>query len=458
MELSPQVEAAPQANLARRAIDFLSDYRVGRTIVAALALTGATAGFAEYSSGASAETHIAASAPKTIESAADLPPGVELLIPGEKIFPGAKIYESSSKSANSAEASDVAKGKITILAYMNANGVPKKEITYPKCWWSEKGGLNSGTTIYTPGHPTLKEARFYPDSRPTLVCDVSRSVSPTGYEKAGNHGPNGTIIDNCGNYFIPFGKPPEHVTYVKTPEVILVKNFKEKMDIRVKATASAICYNQFGEVEAKASATGEASEEVTDWGYIKSGEGKGNDAVKLYDNEFGELKATAKASVHCSDDIIVIEEQLPTTTTTRPATTTTTTTRPATTTTTTRPATTTTTTTRPATTTTTTRPEYAPYVSAPANVEPVDEGATFVDCESAYSIPASDGVKLTATIQEGSVTTPKYNNSVGEFCETITAPDYIPNPDRDTVTITAIDEVNHLTSSANFYFAVREHN
>ncbi len=580
MESSQQLQAMPQEEASRSIFDSVREASITARrlfVGCTLAASGIGIGLGEASTGAGAATQVTAvtAGAKPITSAEKLPKGVTLNFPGSE-----KVYESTSESHSTVTASDVAKGKITILSYLNANGVPKKEITTTNCFWTP-GGWNSGDTIHSPEHPTLGQVKFFKDDRPTLVC--RDSASPTGWEKAGNHGPNGTVIDNCGNYFIPFGKPPEHITYITTP-VILEKSFKDKMDISVKATALAIGRDQFHKICGEASATAKASEEVTVEGYLKSGEGKGNEAVKEYDSVTGELQVEAKAHVDCGDTIIVIEEQTPTTTTRpKPTTTTTipkrvttTTTRPPTTTTTTIPTrkaevsvvkktknpdnefihtpsgtfrfkevcqdgkrivkheviyddkdgrlvqplgecnvgsiadvteltplhqnrqewtsvtkptqfkvvgpngdifyftdreiqkkkhpVTTTTTTVPETTTTTsttttTIPEYAPYVSAPANVETVDEGATFVDCESAYSIPVSDGVEfLPPTIQEGSVTTPEYNSSVSEFCETITAPDYIPNPDSDTVTITAIDKVNHLTSSADFYFAVREQN
>jgi hypothetical protein len=365
MELSQQSQAMPQEEASRSflhsARNFMSEIynNVGarRAFAAGVLLAGSGFGFAEASTSAGAETQVAAvtAGAKPITSADKLPNGVTLNFPGSE-----KVYASTSESHSTVTASDVAKGKITILSYLNANGVPKKEITTANCFWSENGGWNTARTIYSPGHPTEKQVDWYKDNRPTYVCKTD--ASPSGWEKAGNHGPHGTIIDNCGNYFIPFGKPPEHVTIVNTP-VILEKQFSDKIDISVKATALAIGRDQFGKICGEASASADASEEVTVDGYLKSGEGSGNDAVKEYDSVTHELRVEAKAHVDCGDTIIIVEEQTPTTTT-RPATTTTT--RPATTTTT-RPATTTTT--RPATTTTTIPPIRKAEVSVVKTTE-----------------------------------------------------------------------------------------
>ena len=355
MEISPQLEVAPQVDIARNPFNFLGDYRVARAIVAGVSALGIGIGLAESATGAGAETHITTSAPEHIKSAADLPDGVTLKFPGSEI-----VYESTSESHSSVKASDVAKGKLTILSYLKANGVPKKEITYPNCFWSVRGGMNSGTTIYNPNHPKLSQVEFFKDDRPTLVC--KDSASPTGYEKAGNHGPNGTIVDNCGNYFIPFGKPPEHVTYVNTP-VILEKKFSDKMDISVKASALAIGRDASGRICGEAEATAKASEQVSVEGYLKSGEGTGNEAVEEFNSVTTELSAEASAHVNCGTTVIVIEKKTPTTTTMPKKHTTTTTTMPKkhTTTTTTmpkHPTTTTTTQPRPTTTTTTTQPVH----------------------------------------------------------------------------------------------------
>lgn len=236
--------------------------------------------------GASAEAADASnvSTPPAITSARELPPGMTL-------------FFSSSESHSRVSASSVATGAVTILSYIRAQGLPRKYVTPQNCFWSN-GGENTGETIYGPSHPTsVNQVAWFYDSRETYVCHVPRSLSPTGFAKAA-----------CGNFFIPSTKPPENV-HVINGKVIMVRNrANAKVTLNDSISVTAIGHDQFGNVCGEATASAQAHETVKLKQYVKSGEGRGNIAVRLYDRIIGKLGLKASAEVNCGTTEVVITQ------------------------------------------------------------------------------------------------------------------------------------------------------
>lgn len=273
--------------------DFIRNSRLGQIA------TGMAASVAFY--GVSADMAHAGevtSSPPPVTSAANLPSGLTLFVSG-----------AEGRSHVTARA--IADGSVTILSYERAKGLPKKYETQDRCYWTH-GGYNSGDTINGPFHPTrVNQVDWFYDPRWTYVCRVPKTVSPTGYAKAGNHGPNGTIVDNCGNDFQPGEKPPEHV-HIIPGKVLMVKDrAKASLNLHVAVSEEAIGYDQNGEICGVASAEASAHEKVRLRQYFKSGEGRGNVAVRFYDRLLGRLSVRASASVHCGTTVKVVNQPTP---------------------------------------------------------------------------------------------------------------------------------------------------
>ncbi len=276
--------AMPEQTLADR---FRSS-RIGRS-VAALALSVGLGGAGELAfadSSSAAETQ-----PQTTEVslASQLPNNVSLTFIG-------------SESHSSVSASDVADGKVTVLSYIRANGLPKEYVNHNRCFW-KSGVYNSGETINGPSHPTsANQVAWFYDSRDTYVCHVPKSLSPTGLAKAGNMGPNGQIVDDCGNFIMT--TPPKKVIRGK---VELVKSFAHaKLNIHAKAQAEAIGHDQNGQVCGTAEAEADAHLKVNVKQYLKH---KGAAAVRFYDKLLGKADAHAHAKVNCGASTTVITKE-----------------------------------------------------------------------------------------------------------------------------------------------------
>lgn len=227
----------------------------------------------------------AASADGAPVTAGELPSTVTLTIPGAENV-------DTAPGSGSATASDFANGRVTVLSYIRANGLPKKFIDKNRCFWAD-GGYNSGETINGPVHPTnANQVKWFYDPRETYVCHVPKSLSPTGLAKAGNKGPNGKLVDDCGNFWS--SKPPEHVVQGR---VELVRNAaKAKIRVSAQSAIEAVGRDSNGNVCGTAEASASARAFVSLREYVKT---RGKTAVKLYGKLFARVRTGASVSVTC---------------------------------------------------------------------------------------------------------------------------------------------------------------
>jgi hypothetical protein len=195
---------------------------------------------------------------------------------------------SSSTNASvvgaKASASDVATGKVTILSYVKAKGLTKRQVRNSHC-----RTIGAGTNVpvfWNSGRGANGSLYWFRDSRTTRVCG-NRKV-------------------NCGN-FVRYTRPKSHVVTGRVVMVRSLASVKVRLHAYAKVEVTATC--------GSASAEAESVINISLKQFVKA---NGNATQSLYDKVVAKATAKASAKIEC-----VVT---PPVTTTTPGTTTTTTT------------------------------------------------------------------------------------------------------------------------------------
>lgn len=214
-----------------------------------------------------------------------------------------------------ASASDIDTGNVTILGYIQANGLAKalvsKLTVQGRCFWIGKGtkhptftntGARSGSGPYGK----------FKDTRRTFVCRTGKG--PSGLQKVFDIGPNGQKEHFCANWiFLGISKP------LITGEVIVVRNLANvHIHLHAEAHVTAANPNCPGTT---AEGSGQADIVLTLSQYMRS---HGNVTSRLSASAYGKATAKASASVTCTPTQTITTSTTTTVPTTTVVTTTTT--------------------------------------------------------------------------------------------------------------------------------------
>jgi hypothetical protein len=234
-------------------------YTTLNLLVAVLAIMGIT-------------TSLALANDSTPQKAAQLPPTVMV-----------------SLTKTSVSASDLASGKVTVLADMNLKaGV---NVHSSRCFWTKKGQKWSN------GGYGVNGTQFEVETTPAKLCPSAHS--PTGWVKVAG----GSTGRPCFNE-AKVGKPPGPVVH---GQVIWVHSLAQvNLTINASVSVTATGYdNVTHQVCGTATGSASSSARVRLRTFVKV-KGAKNAAVKLYGKVYASAKAKATASVECGSVVVTI--------------------------------------------------------------------------------------------------------------------------------------------------------
>lgn len=202
-------------------------------------------------------------------------------ITGAQMPSGTTIISGSKVSA-----SDLASGKVTVLAFIKAKGATKKEIKKAsKCMY-----VHPGTPFTNSGLRGASGYGWFKDLKGAVICNTHRG--PTGWQKVGLRHKGDS--HNCGNWVYPPHVKP-HKPLIKG-KIIMVRSFA-KVNLKFKASISLYVSGSCGWAKASASATVSVSLRLL-------AKAKGEAVLRLYANAKGSAKVSGSASIHCEITVI----------------------------------------------------------------------------------------------------------------------------------------------------------
>jgi hypothetical protein len=256
--------------------------RAGQFLTKFAVTAAAFAGGGEGLVAATAAADTAPTAPMT--SAADLP------------FTVTASFKTETSNAH-VKVSDVATGKVNILANFKANGIPTKQ--RKQLERQGKCQVFDGTKVVidTAGHDTNNMTEYGRDYRTSEFCKISGRW----------------IRAKCGNAAFIQQTPPVPVV----ENAIFVKSFgNEKVKLHAESTAVASC--TVDGASASASGKGVASAEADLRSFIKTSHksniGSGSVAIKTYERATGRASTNAEASANCASTaatVTIVEQPQP---------------------------------------------------------------------------------------------------------------------------------------------------
>ena len=203
-------------------------------------------------------------------------------------------------AGKSVSASDVASGKITILADDTVKGgIKSVQIHSPRCHWTKPGEVWWNSFIDGNGHRV-----WYQETVPGYLCPSK--ASPTGWAKAAG----GKTGRHCYNPAKESKKAPGPVV----KGIVVSFSSFAKVTIPLKAAVAVEVHDTCGSAQASALATANISLGA----FVRT---KGNVSTDVFGSAIALLSTSAKANISCTPPPTVTT---PGTTTTVPGTTTTT--------------------------------------------------------------------------------------------------------------------------------------
>ena len=348
--------------------------KVGKALTAGLLVAGGVIGFANRSAAAeSIDNHSAATVIDYSHGDTN-PYNVNITVDG-----------------SSFSATEVINHSVTILSD-NQHVKGYNSVNPGSCVWEKN--------FWDSGEAANGKLFWFKDRKGELCRDAN---SPTDWVKVAG----GESGRDCGNIAKPMGYVPGPLAPGK---VELVANFNTAATLSAEATATATaqCSGPAGSAESSASASATAEDTVKLEAFLRENASQQtNLEARLYSNANLKAEASAKASAQAA---CVTYTPTPT-----PQPTPTPTPQP------------------------TPTPSFEPVYVQILNqgMEPVNAGSQIQVCETVSGGNPGDNISLSASVNDGSISSPQYNQAVGAYCETWNTP-ISPTTDAE-ITVSASD-------------------